>query len=248
MFGEIHFANEIEYFFADRLPILVKCGVRTFLFEIPNAFQKLINQFLEQDKAELDLKIQTMRFLIAKIKEFNKTSENKIKILCCDINFDNPTQTSRDREEILLSRLQSVIDSSNDKIIAVLGNYHIQKKALYKLTKNDKYPPLGTRLNKKGIVSINFIGANGYVQVGPIFFNMRRKIIPTISNLYNFESSSLLLLDYSKNKESAFPFFMNSDFPITYIKRAMIPVEYSIVLKDISVVDWRNLYNPKNER
>ena len=77
---------------------------------------------------------------------------------------------------------------------------------------------------------------------------MRRKIIPTISNLYNFESSSLLLLDYSKNKESAFPFFMNSDFPITYIKRAMIPVEYSIVLKDISVVDWRNLYNPKNER
>ena len=42
--------------------------------------------------------------------------------------------------------------------------------------------------------------------------------------------------------------FMNSDFPITYIKRAMIPVEYSIVLKDMSVVDWRNLYNPKNER
>ena len=74
---------------------------------------------------------------------------------------------------------------------------------------------------------------------------MRSKIIPTISNLYKFEDSSILLLDYSKIKEKVFPFFMNSDFPITYIKPALIPVEYSIVLKNISVVDWRNLYATK---
>ena len=92
------------------------------------------------------------------------------------------------------------------------------------------------KFGKKQIkVKLNLYLTNKLKQRTIIFF--QKEIDSSIDKIMN------QMLDSKEWKN-----FMNSDFPITCIKRAMIPVEYSIVLKNISVVDWRNLYNPKNER
>lgn len=171
LIGEQHCISEQETFLCNFLDDLYELNYRTICLELPAKFQKYIDSYLEAENEMLSENIYMMRNLVYFVKEFNKHNRH-IKIYCIDYDTSliNKNEDFIKRENILTENFKEVLTNSDNKIIGIFGNFHVQKNKTFYLYRNDNIIPLAQMLTEKYTVfSINTFGLKGGRETGSIF-------------------------------------------------------------------------------
>lgn len=175
LFGEIHGTKEIPNLIEEFLIDIAKEEDFDLCLEIPEEFQKNINEFFEQGNEN---KLKEISFfskpynqdgrgsleylnLIKKIYEINIEYNKNIKIFCIDSDANN----QEEKEQLIASNIIKVL--KNKKIFVILGEVHASK----------------------GFISLY---EKRFLPAGAILFNKLKnkmfsiRILPTKGRFFNF--------------------------------------------------------------